>query len=122
MIDIDGNFKRPVDDAIESLRDLADTPGCPWAALYLAEIVRSAALEVADDTKLENILRCADGSDTAAASASAIMTAWQRHLRESTALTSPASVTRLCDRMDELTDDTRRALANEDNEHQEQRK
>ncbi|MFM9262247.1 hypothetical protein ACKAMS_26765 [Rhodococcus sp. 5A-K4] len=120
MIDIDENFKRPVEDAIESLRDLADTPGCQWAALYLAEIVRSAALEVADDTKLENILRCADGSDTAAASA--VMTAWQRHLRESPALTSPASVTRLCDRMDELTDGTRRALANEGNEHQEQRK
>jgi len=120
VIGIDDSFRRPVDDAVESLRDLADTPGCQWAALYLAEIVRSTALEVTDDTKLENILRCADGSDTAAASA--VLTPWRRHLRESAALTSPASAKRLCDRMDELTDGTRRALANEGNENQEQRK
>lgn len=99
---------RPVDEAIESLRALAETPGCLTAATSLAEIVKDAAREIGDDTKLENIIRVSDGSDTAAATA--VMTAWQQHVQHSPAVTSPATAQHLCDRMDELTARTRQDL------------
>ncbi|MBH5144231.1 MULTISPECIES: hypothetical protein [Rhodococcus erythropolis group] len=99
---------RPVDEAIESLRALAETPGCDAAATSLAEIVKGAVKEIGDDTKLENIIRAPDGSDTAAANA--VMTAWQQHVQHSPAVTSPATAQHLCDRMDELTARTRQDL------------
>lgn len=99
---------RSVDEAIESLRALAETPGCDAAATSLAEIVQGAVKEIGDDTKLENIIRTSDGSDIAAANA--VMTAWQQHVQHSPAVTSPATTRELCDRMDELTARTRQDL------------